>query len=58
MNELSKKIEAECISVHDWDMLVQWLVEVAASIDDPAHAPNLKSSLNDVFQSRIPLMQY
>jgi len=56
MNEDAGRIEAEYISLRDWDMLVRWLVAVGRRLDDAEHAPKLKSLLARRFAKQRHLL--
>ncbi len=56
MNEERKKIDAERISLRDFDNLVKLLAALPARLNDPKLAPPLKERLEKLFESRRELV--
>jgi len=52
MNEKTRRIDAETISVSDFDGLVRLLVEVGYKLDDKDASPGLKPRLEGIFEQR------
>lgn len=52
MNDVKGRIEAETISVSDFDHLVRLLVAVAGQLDDAQQSPGLKVRLEQLFEQR------
>jgi len=56
MNEATKKIDHEIISLSDYDNLIHLLVAVGERLHDPKLAPPLKPRLENLFKSRSGLL--
>ena len=57
MNEATKKIDHETISLADYDNLVKLLAAVGQQLHDPKLAPPLKPRLDALFKSRETLLE-
>ncbi len=57
MNEAKKKIEAERISLRDFENLVKLLSALGPRLNDPKLAPPLKERLDKLFESRRGLLK-
>jgi endoglucanase len=56
MNELTQRIDAETISLADYDGLVRLLVHATRALTHPALAPSFRNRLDELFEKRRALL--